>query len=138
MLATNAAFATLQMLRKQSKPVPVPGPTKRPPGGRPNPCALHRISSTATYPTVTRKQRENIAGLSPDDFANRFIAAVMSGEIPAGQSLDGTALRRAMKGQKPQGSWENLSATLAARNAPIRLRSENVQRGRGTYRVEIL
>lgn len=136
-MISPATAATLNMLRKAARPIPVAVPTKRPTGGRPNPIAMHQTTERRTYPCINRTQRANLAAVDPDDFASRFVNVVMSGGLPVGQSLNGSQLLRAMSGQKPQGSWENLSATLAARNSPVRLRSENVQRGRGTYLIEL-
>lgn len=119
-MISPATLAHLAMLRRDYRRGPLcPAPTKRPVGGRPNPCAAapaRPARETETRPHDSRHWRGR-RRLSPSA-ADRLTEAVARGDIPVGVPLTGRQVRAA------SGVAQNIAPlidTLAVRRLPIRL-----------------
>lgn len=117
----------------------VPGPTKRPHGGRPNPCADPAIPSSmeplerqrmAVLPErrATPKMRRDCAVKKPA--IERFMEAYNSGRLPISTEIRGTEIARRC-GVSPS-NMILISMDLASNRIPVRLIEVKI----GIYRIE--
>lgn len=113
------------MLRRTYRPT-VPGNfTKRPTGGRPNPCALHRSPrhplSTLTPDQRAQNLRDHLARRTTRTACVLFSEAIQSGLLPVGLPIREGHIRRVI-GKRIAFQMENLALQLAASREPVRLR----------------
>lgn len=125
-MISPSTAATLNMLRKAARPIPVAVPTKRPTGGRPNPCASHR---EAPHPAAIARlfgrpnRRGQQLGGSADKPAWRLFAdAVIDGRIPVGQPIT-TGIIQKVIGKQIHNDMEHLATTLCVERLPVRIRA---------------
>lgn len=116
----------------------VPGPTKRPHGGRPNPCADPAIPSSmeplerrrmAVLPErrATPKMRRDCAVKKPA--REKFEEAIARGDIAVGDVLRGTDIARRCGVAK--GNMYLLAMDLVSAGSSVRLREVKT----GIYRI---
>ena len=142
----ESAIKTLEMLRRAPKGIRTPAPTKKPVGGRPNPCALYKEptqgADLARHARIRAGRASTTCGhvqaSHPGDFAHRFVKAVESGRIPVGVPITGSELRRKLGGEKAFcGGWENVAVTLSAERLPVRIVTLPGSGDRSLFRVEL-
>jgi|GEM_PF-2622872 len=119
-------IAHLQMIRRASRPVVGANRTKRPIGGRVNPCAVHREHShplaeiarvNAGSPHRRRQQLREV--LTPG--WQRFSDGVVAGDIPVGVLLKEAAIRK-VTGFSLTGGMPMLALQLSSNTCPVRIR----------------
>lgn len=113
------------MLRRAYRPVVGGNRTKRPVGGRANPCATHRDPShplALVSPTARslHRRRQQIRQASKPGW-RLFSEAVQSGTIPVGVELTEKAIIKAT-GLGVACGFETLALQLSSRREPVRLR----------------
>jgi hypothetical protein len=145
-MISPATIQTLEMLRRAPRGLPVPCPTKKPVGGRPNPCALYEEPTHGAALARDARIRAGRASTTcghvqashPGDLAHRFVEAVECGKIPVGVPMTGSELRRKLGGEKNFcGGWENVAVTLASGRHPVRIVTLPGSGDRSLFRVEL-
>lgn len=141
-MISPAATLALETLRRVHRPKPagVASPTKRPPGGRPNPCA--DLPSWESRPILTGRRNRRNQQLGGNDAGppwRRFVAAVAAGKLPVGQPVTGAMMSRAIGNLGGNyGGWPAMSCDLAANHAPCRLRCFGSRGTKPSYRIDLV
>ncbi len=116
-------LAELAMLRRAYLPVVAGNKTKRPTGGRPNPCALHREprhgAAIARETRAAAPAKRRRARLAPA--WQRLAEAVARGEVPVGVPIGDSEMKRLLGSDFCHG-MEGIAFALAANRAAVRLR----------------
>ena len=127
----------VQLLAAMAAARAIPGPVKKPCGGRINPCAM--MPGEANRPAAKkrpRKQRQTASDVAPmtsrrmrelDSPVTRIVTAYLAGDLEAGQELSVADLRDRFSIH----DHEDLQFDLAFYKAPLRL----VREGSGPLRV---
>lgn len=120
-------LATLAMLRRTSANVLTGNRIKRPRGGRPNPCALHRdpahpfIEIARINGGRPNKRNQQVGGGRDIPAWKLVTEAVERGDLPVGIPLRESQVTKAIK-RTGFGGMEKLSLSLAEKRLPIRIR----------------
>lgn len=125
-MISPATAATLNMLRRAPRPTPVAVPTKRPTGGRPNPCASHREgphpAALARLAGRPNRRGQQLGGSADKPVWRRFADAVLDGRIPVGQPITSGMITKVI-GMQVHHGMESLATTLCVERLPVRIRA---------------
>lgn len=119
-------IATLKMLRRVNRPIAPRSHTKRPTGGRPNPCAEHRepshplaaiVAANAGRPNRRRQQLRKV--IEPGwKLVSR---AIQDGSIPVGVPITEAVIVKAIPYKQVSQGVPLLALSLAQHREPVRL-----------------
>lgn len=112
------------MLRRAQRVRISDAPTKRPVGGRSNPCRgvdayRHPLAELASIGRPNKRNQQRGRHFTPA--WKQFSEAIQRGEIPVGTPITVAMINKAIGTGKAQGGMAMFAMQLSANNEPVRL-----------------